>query len=55
MGSEGAHLTAEESANGGLRVLASHGAADSGKFFVVDVPGKLIDGQSMYDGSGRPW
>jgi len=55
MGSQAAHLTAEESATGVLRVISSHSAADSGKFFVVDVPGKLIDGEAMYDGSARPW
>lgn len=55
MGTDAGHLTAEESAIGGLNVLLSHTAADSGKFFVVDLPGKKIDGQEIYDGSVRPY
>ncbi|KAH6613148.1 short-chain dehydrogenase/reductase SDR [Boeremia exigua] len=55
MGTDAGHLTAEESATGGLNVLLTRTVADSGKFFVVDLPGKKIDGQEIYNGSVRPY
>ncbi|CAN9323804.1 unnamed protein product [Alternaria alternata] len=55
MGTEAGYLTPEESATGGLNVLFGHTIADSGKFFVVDLPGKEINGEKMYDGSVRPY
>jgi NAD(P)-dependent dehydrogenase (short-subunit alcohol dehydrogenase family) len=55
MGTEAGHLTPEESATGGLNVLFGHTIADSGRFFVVDLPGKEINGEKMYDGSVRPY
>ncbi|KAJ4982590.1 short chain oxidoreductase [Stagonosporopsis vannaccii] len=55
MGTEAGHLTAEESATGGLNLLSSHTVADSGKFFVIDLPGHTVEGQKIYDGSARPW
>ncbi|KAH7079848.1 short-chain dehydrogenase/reductase SDR [Paraphoma chrysanthemicola] len=55
MGTEAGHLTTEESATGGLNILFSRTEADSGKFFVVDLPGKKVDGQAIYDGSIRPY
>lgn len=55
MGTDAGHLTAEESAIGGLSVILSHTTTDSGKFFVVDLPEKEIHGKKIYDGSIRPW
>ncbi|RYO28231.1 hypothetical protein AA0113_g3479 [Alternaria arborescens] len=55
MGTEAGHLTAEESVIGGLNVIFGHTAADSGKFFVIDLPGKEVDGEKIYDGSVRPY
>jgi len=54
MGTEAGHLTAEESVIVGLDVIFGHTAADSGKFFVIDLPGKEVDGEKIYDGSVRP-
>jgi NAD(P)-dependent dehydrogenase (short-subunit alcohol dehydrogenase family) len=55
MGTEAGHLTAEESVIGGLNVIFGHTAADSGKFFVIDLPGKEVNGEKIYDGSVRPY
>lgn len=55
MGTEAGHLMPEESANGGLNLLSSHSVEDTGKFFVIDLPGKDIGGQSIYDGAIRPY
>ncbi|CAN9300052.1 unnamed protein product [Alternaria alternata] len=55
MGTEAGHLTAEESVTGGLNVIFGHTAADSGKFFVIDLPGKEVNGEKIYDGSVRPY
>ena len=55
MGTDAGHLTPEESATGGLNVLSGSTTADSGKFFVINLPGKDIDGQKIYDGSVRPY
>ncbi|KAG4429425.1 hypothetical protein IFR05_015088 [Cadophora sp. M221] len=55
MGTEAGHLTTEESATGGLNVLSRGTPADNGKFYVVNIPGKEIDGQKIYDGSVRPY
>ncbi|KAH6718719.1 short-chain dehydrogenase/reductase SDR [Leptodontidium sp. MPI-SDFR-AT-0119] len=55
MGTDAGHLTPEESATGGLNVLSGSTPADSGKFFVINLPGKEIGGQKLYDGSVRPY
>ncbi|PVH75146.1 NAD(P)-binding protein, partial [Cadophora sp. DSE1049] len=55
MGTEAGHLTPEESATGGLDVLSKSTAADTGKFFVVNLPDKEVGGQIIYDGSVRPF
>lgn len=55
MGTEVGHLTPEESATGGLGALSGSSLADSGKFFVIDLPEKEIGGQRIDDGSVRPW
>ncbi|KAH7383406.1 short-chain dehydrogenase/reductase SDR [Cadophora sp. MPI-SDFR-AT-0126] len=55
MGTDADHLTPEESATGGLNVLSGSTPADSGKFFVINLPGKDISGQKIYDGSVRPY
>ncbi|KAH7411239.1 dehydrogenase [Cadophora sp. MPI-SDFR-AT-0126] len=55
MGTDAGYLTPEESATGGLSVLSGRTAADSGKFFVINLPDKDIGGQKIYDGSARPY
>lgn len=55
MGTEAGHLTPEESATGGFNILLSRTEGDSGKFFVIDLPGRRVDGQAIYDGSIRPY
>lgn len=55
MGTDAGHLTAEQSATGGLNVLLSRAVSDSGKFYVIDLPGNEINGQKLYDGAVRPY
>ena len=55
LGTEDAHLSVDDSVRSILDIIDGANAQLSGKFVTVNVPGTIMYGSELYDGSERPW
>ncbi|KAH7347018.1 short-chain dehydrogenase/reductase SDR [Pyrenochaeta sp. MPI-SDFR-AT-0127] len=55
LGTDAAHLSVDDSVNSIIDIIKRAGTHQSGKFLTVDVPGTILHGRELYDGSERPW
>ena len=55
LGTEDAHLSVDDSVKSILDIIVGANVEQSGKFVTVNVPGTLMYGRELYDGSERPW
>ncbi|KAH7394637.1 short-chain dehydrogenase/reductase SDR [Pyrenochaeta sp. MPI-SDFR-AT-0127] len=55
LGTDAAHLSVDDSVNSIIDIIERAGTHQSGKFLTVDVPGTILHGRELYDGSERPW
>lgn len=55
LGTADAHLSVDDSVSSVLEIIDRADFQQSGKFVTVNVPGTVMYGRELYDGSERPW